>query len=281
VSEAEAQLAEARAEIQRLRGKVEALEWAFLHLPGAVDNVEEPTPAVGQHVASPLGTAPDSAMRSPGAARTARYRARLRAERASQPASPSVTGDATVTPAVTGEVVASFEAKSREALEKDASTPYSSPVTPSVTGVTPSQGGAIPSTLRGIAPVEHFALSPPPPVEKKTRRAVSPRHAPLKAALLAAYREHMGADYPALWVKDSPAIGRLVEMCPDDAALVAAWKRALAMGPYPGTKSIAVFASRLPEFMGAASSAPRPLTPQEDRQRRAPIRAGDVDWSRT
>ena len=256
-----------------------------LHYGVDVSTLEGPTPAVGQHAASPGERTPDSAVRSPGAVRAAAYRARKRARQA------GVTGVTTghdasraVTPSVTEGVSSSVEPKGSTALEKDASTPYIQGVTPGVTGVTPASGGAIPSTLRGIAPVGEFTLSPPEPVAPRTKkppRPVSPRHAPLKAALLAAYREIAGTDYPALWVKDAPAIGRLVEMCPDNAAVVEAWKRSVTLAPtYPNTRSIAVFASRLPDLLGK-SSASRPLTPQDDRMRRAPVRAGDVDWSRT
>jgi hypothetical protein len=115
-------------------------------------------------------------------------------------------------------------------------------------GVTPRQPS--PAQTEKIA-----GENPPAPKKQKApkeQKPPDPRHAPLRAAMRAAYREERGADLG--WEgKEAGILSGLLAANPtltaEDGA--AAWRRALRHSGYPTVSTVAEFRQHLAHFLGA------------------------------
>lgn len=82
----------------------------------------------------------------------------------------------------------------------------------------------------------------------------------LSDELVAAFERVTGKKYVFDGAKDGQAVQRLVRLRFEDRAeLLARWEQAVKMTNHPGTKSIAVFATRVNEY-GSAAAKKQPIS---------------------
>lgn len=95
-------------------------------------------------------------------------------------------------------------------------------------------------------------VQPPTPPTKDVNRELSDQ-------LVEVFERVTGQKYAFDGAKDAQAVQRLVRLRFEDREeLLARWEQALKLTAYPGTKSIAVFATRVNEY-GTAAAKKQPI----------------------
>lgn len=85
----------------------------------------------------------------------------------------------------------------------------------------------------------------------------------LSDQLVAIFKKTTGVEYVFEGAKDALAVQRLLRLRLERRLLLARWEEAVTLKSYPGTRSIAIFATRVNEY-GKAARAPIAAPPAGD-----------------